>query len=164
MPRYVKKEGIKNKDGTPKITGRPRKEVNVETLINLATIQCTDEEIACVLKISTDTLRDRFAEELKQARNAGKSSLRRVMWKKAIYDENVTMMIWLSKNLLNFSDKHVVESKGEEMENRLIIDFGEIKKPYRNQYAKDVNVAVRSDPQAAKEKIVEVLNGPEGKS
>jgi hypothetical protein len=41
---------------------------------------------------------------IEQGRNEGRMSLRRAMWHKAMNEGNPTMMIWLSKNLLGFSD------------------------------------------------------------
>lgn len=160
---YKKKDGLFKKDGTPLITGRKLKEVDEELLINLATIQCTDEEIANVLKVSLELLHRRFKDKIKAARDIGKSSLRRVMWKKAVYDENTTMMIWLSKNILGYSEKHIVESKNaDNMDKHLVIDFGEIKKPYISEYARQAKAAVDADKAGVKEKLIEAAGGPEG--
>ncbi len=160
---YKKKEGLKKKDGTPLITGRKLKDVDEDLLVELATIQCTDQEIANVLKISLDCLARRFKDKVKSAREAGKSSLRRVMWKKAVYDENTTMMIWMSKNILGYSEKHIVESKhSDNMDKHLVIDFGEIKKPYISEYARQAKAAVDADKAGVKEKLIEAAGGPEG--
>lgn len=160
---YKKKEGLKKKDGTPLITGRKQREIDEKLLVELATIQCTDREIANILNISTDLLHRRFRATIKNAREAGKSSLRRVMWKKAVYDENTTMMIWMSKNILGFSEKHVVESKNaDNMDKHLVIDFGEIKKPYISEYARQAKAAVDADKAGVKEKLIEAAGGPEG--
>jgi hypothetical protein len=98
-PRTDYKFGFGNKaavghDGSN--AGRKLKEVDVDLLASLASIQCTDEEIASVLDISVDTLVKRFYEILHKNRNIGKSSLRRTQWKMA-QDGNPAAAIWLGK-------------------------------------------------------------------
>ena len=82
---------------------RPRLEVDYETIYDLASIHCTDEEIAAMLKISVDTLVLRFTECLKEGRAKGKMSLRR---KQAdlVEQGNATMGIWLGKVYLGQKD------------------------------------------------------------
>lgn len=84
--------------------GRPPKDVDERLLVELARIHCTHEEIASILGISPDTLTRRFAEVIKAARDEGKMSLRRKMWQLAL-DGNTTMLVWISKNELGYSDK-----------------------------------------------------------
>ncbi len=79
--------------------GPPRKPVDAELVGNLAGIGCTMEEISAFAKVSVDTLERRYAEIIKKGRELGKSSLRRMQWKAAEVG-NVTMMIWLGKQLL----------------------------------------------------------------
>lgn len=63
--------------------------------------------------VSEDTLSRRvmekhgisFAEFAEQKRAGGKMSLRRKMYNAAISTGDNTMMIWLSKNILGWSDK-----------------------------------------------------------
>lgn len=83
---------------------RPLKPVDENLLRKLAAIHCNQEEMASVLGVSVDTLHRRFAEQIKDARNEGKMSLRRKMWELAL-GGNVTILIWLSKNELGMSDK-----------------------------------------------------------
>jgi AraC-like DNA-binding protein len=83
---------------------RPKKNIDAEQVEALAGINCTTEEIASVLGCSKDTLERRFAANLKKGRHHGRSSLRRKMWKK-VEDGNITMMIWLSKQMLGYKDK-----------------------------------------------------------
>ena len=79
--------------------GPPRKPVDTELVEGLAGIGCTMEEISAFAKVSVDTLERRYAEIIKKGRELGKSSLRRMQWKAAEVG-NVTMMIWLGKQLL----------------------------------------------------------------
>lgn len=85
--------------------GRPRKEIDMKLVESLANIQCTQEEIACVVGCSVDTLTRQpgFAEIYKKGKETGKSSLRRTQWKLA--KTNTTMAIWLGKQYLGQTDK-----------------------------------------------------------
>lgn len=90
--------------------GRPRKEVNYETVKNLRGIQATDREIAAVLGMSETTFRMRKKEDpllreaLETGEADGKISLRREMWRNAMNGDS-GMQRWLSKNHLGMKDK-----------------------------------------------------------
>lgn len=90
--------------------GRPRKEIDAKLVEQLASIQCTDEEIAAICGVSHDTLLRRknddpvFLEAIEQGRAKGRVSLRRMQWKAATTG-NPTMLIWLGKQLLGQRDK-----------------------------------------------------------
>lgn len=98
---------------------RPRKEINFETLQKLCSICCTKDEICSFFGIHEETLTARIQEEYgigfsdyykKESAN-GAMSLRRAQFKVALGDEkrkippNVTMLIWLGKNILKQSDR-----------------------------------------------------------
>lgn len=91
-------------------TGRPRKEIDLETFKGLCFIQCTITEIAGVLDCSTDTveawclreLEMPFSEAFKKFSAGGKMSLRRAQFKLA--EKNATMAIWLGKQYLGQRD------------------------------------------------------------
>ncbi len=104
----------KNKGGRPKI------EIDLQQLEALAAINCTDEELAAILGVSTDTIGRRkqeegsgFAEVYKRGRGKGKTSLRRLQWE-AAKKGNITMMIWLGKQLLGQKDKGALEHSGPD--------------------------------------------------
>ena len=84
-----------------KANGRPKKELDYNTIEELANIMCTQEEIANILNVSVRTLqRDaEFCRIYKKGMDNGKSSLRRVQWQ-AAQNGNVTMQIWLGKQWL----------------------------------------------------------------
>jgi hypothetical protein len=94
--------------------GRPRKEIDGETLGAVARLQPTMEEIAAFFSLSVNTLKARLddsqelREILEEAKNTGRLSLRRMMWKNAT-NGNTTMQIWLSKQYLNMHDKQVLQ-------------------------------------------------------
>lgn len=83
----------------------------------LAKIQCTEEEIAFVLKCSSRTLRNHavrtqgctFEDYLEQYRADGRMSLRRKQFEIAMSGDK-TLLIWLGKQYLGQSDKQEVAS------------------------------------------------------
>ena len=87
---------------------RPIKEINVDQLEELAAINCSVDEISAVIGIDRRTIQRRYAAALQTGRERGKASLKRMMWKAAV-GGNITMMIWLSKQMLGYTDK--VEEK-----------------------------------------------------
>lgn len=92
--------------------GRPRSEISMELLTELVEIQCTAEECAKVLGVSSDTIDRRlkeegfagFAEFYEKNAEGGKASLRREQWKLA-RNGNATMLVWLGKQWLGQRDK-----------------------------------------------------------
>lgn len=94
--------------------GRPKIEINWETLDSLCGIHCTKFEISSILNCSEDTLERvikkkhgvTFAAYYEQKAASGKSSIRRQQYKTAMAG-NVTMMIWLGKQWLSQTDKIV---------------------------------------------------------
>jgi hypothetical protein len=102
--------------------GRPKKDIDPELVRRMASIQCTTPEIAAALGVSEDTIERRFAGILKVGREHGKTSLRRHMWKAATEKGNITMMIWLSKNILGMTDR--VESNNTHEINAKVTQVG----------------------------------------
>ena len=93
--------------------GRPKFQIDYETVEKLAHIQCTKEEIASFLGCSVDTLdrRPEFAEHYKKGLEGGKMSLRRMQFKLA--EKNSAMAIFLGKQYLG--QKDVVEQQNVEL-------------------------------------------------
>lgn len=98
----------------------PKKiQINWKQVETMASIQCTQEEIASVCGCSLDTLENRcledhkikFSEFFKQKREGGKSSLRRRQW--LLAENNPAMAIFLGKNYLGQRDKQEVEHSGK---------------------------------------------------
>jgi hypothetical protein len=95
---------------SPKL-GRPVKKVDWDQVRKLCYIQCTQGEIADVLKLHLQTLdsaclRDHsmhFCDYYKMHTSEGKASLRRTMYKTAMRG-NPAMQIWLSKNYLGMKE------------------------------------------------------------
>lgn len=99
--------------------GRPPKEINWEEFEKLCAFQCTVIEIASWFAVSEDTLQSAikkhygqtFSGVFKEKRTAGLISLRRKQFEVAL-SGNVTMLIWLGKQLLDQTDK--VEPKEKD--------------------------------------------------
>lgn len=107
---------IKNK------IGRPRLLLDEDQITSLSKINCTMKEIASVMKCSVDTLERGFADIIKRGQEEGKTSLRRHMWI-AAEKGNVTMQIWLSKQLLGMHEPQTNETKDLANHVIKIIDF-----------------------------------------
>lgn len=112
----MKKDVLSNKGG------RPPKDINPKMIEKLASIGCTGDEIAAVLDCCRDTLYARFSDSLKKGQDKAKATLRRLQWQSAI-SGNVTMQIWLGKNMLGQSSKHEIKSLDEQVIQ--VIHFGE---------------------------------------
>tara|TARA_R110000787_G_scaffold17831_3_gene55227 strand:+ start:396 stop:743 length:348 start_codon:yes stop_codon:yes gene_type:complete len=100
-------------DTQEKVKGRPKIEVDVNILKNLCEIQCTVKEMAWVLGVSTDTLNRNYADIISAGKAQGKVALRRAQWRNAMEKNNVTMQIWLGKNILNQTDSPLDEEAGQ---------------------------------------------------
>jgi len=107
---------------TPEITGnvqvegeevkksrKPRKEIDREVVIKLARLHCNQQDIARWFGVDKNTIAKRFGTEIELARQETKAKLRRKMLEEAM-NGNTTMLIWLSKNMLGFSDNGPVEN------------------------------------------------------
>ena len=102
-----KRKSDKNMNRTQsshKAVGRPRINIDLDILGNLASIGCTQEEIASVVGVSARTLQRNFADIIDRFKNKGKASLRKKMYEKAMKG-NDKLMIWLSKQYLNMTDR-----------------------------------------------------------
>lgn len=92
-----------------KRVGRPKKVIDMHQLEELCRIQCTEEEIAAVLGVSTEWLRYQkknktFFAVMQAGRERGKESLRRKQYDLAMSGDRV-MLIWLGKQILGQADK-----------------------------------------------------------
>lgn len=95
---------------------RPKLKIDVGELERLATLQCTDEEIAAYLGISVRTLQRRLQiaklrELVDAARAKGRASVRRILFRLA-NSGNVAAAIFLAKNLLGYRDVVNTEHTG----------------------------------------------------
>jgi len=102
------------------MAGRPKKQIDYQAVEKLASIQCTQEEIANFLELSVRTLQrdDEFCRIYKKGQDNGKMSLRRIQYKLA--EKNPTMAIWLGKQYLRQRDNIEVE---HDMQNGILNDL-----------------------------------------
>jgi hypothetical protein len=84
---------------------RPRLKIDSKLVKSLAGIHCTTDEIAIVCGVSKDTIERRCMKELEAGRAEGRASLRRLQWAQA-QKGNVSMLIWLGKQILGQKDRH----------------------------------------------------------
>jgi hypothetical protein len=93
--------------------GRPKFKIDYNTVLKLASIFCTQEEIAAVLGCSVDTLQrdSEFCGVYKKGLETAKASLRRKQF--ALAEKNPAMAIFLGKNYLGQVDKQDIEHSGD---------------------------------------------------
>lgn len=87
----LKKDGTAGKKG-----GAPKKELDEDLILKLASILCTVEEIAEICGCCKDVLERRYMHILEKGRAEGRSSLRRAQYQLAMQG-NPAMLIWLGK-------------------------------------------------------------------
>lgn len=99
---------------------RPKKEIDYTTVEKLASIQCTQEEIANFLEISVRTLQrdEEFCRIFKKGQDNGKMSLKRYQFKLA--EKNTAMAIWLGKQYLGQRDN--IDIGGEQIQRVTIVN------------------------------------------
>lgn len=93
--------------------GRPKKKIDYDMAGKLASIMCTQEEIASIFEVDVRTLQrdEEFCRVFKTGKDKGRMSLRRIQWKHA--ETNPAMAIWLGKQYLGQRDT-VEEATDEE--------------------------------------------------
>ena len=98
--------------------GRKAVKIDLAELEKLASLQCTDEEIACFFRVSTRTIERRkkkpaFAEAMERGRAKGRMSVRRALYSQAA-NGNIAATIFLAKNLLGYKDYFSNEHSGPD--------------------------------------------------
>jgi hypothetical protein len=95
--------------------------LDYELAHKLARMSCTNEEISACLNVSASYFYDllkrdpELSDMIQKGRAEGRASLRRVQWQKAL-EGNVTMLIWLGKQLLGQHDMSRTEVTGKDGE------------------------------------------------
>lgn len=98
MPPGKKKQTTQDPKPTPSPRiGRPPKDIDPDLVGRLAGIGCTNTEIATVVGCDQDTITNRFSEIVAQGRDKARVSLRHSMYRAAVEDKNVKMMIHLAE-------------------------------------------------------------------
>ena len=97
---------------------RPKSEIDLDELEKLCAMQCTDQEIASILGVSTRTIErrrkvQRFREAMERGKAKGRVSVRRNLFRLAT-SGNLGANIFLAKNLLGYKDVVSNEHSGPE--------------------------------------------------
>ena len=111
-------------DETKTGPGRPKVEIDKEQLVKLAKLGANNVEIADFFNCSESVIRKRFNDVLKQSRSHLKMRLRQAMLDSAIHKGNVVAQIWMSKNLLGFTDSG---PKDEQEDDNKVLPWAEDK-------------------------------------
>ena len=92
---------------------RPKKyKIDTEQVKKLATLGCTNKEMADFFGCSADLLEKSYSEFLTKGRAEQKMRLRQLQWR-ACENGNVSMLIFLGKNMLGQQDR-IEETQLEE--------------------------------------------------
>ena len=102
-PKQLKEKTV---EGLEIGRGEFRNIVPPEEVQKLASIGCTDREIAAFFDVKEDTLRRNFAEEITKGREYTKTRLRMNMFR-AADNLHPAVLIFLAKNILGMSDSPV---------------------------------------------------------
>jgi len=88
---------------------RPKKyNLDTDQIKKLATLGCTNKEIADFFGCSADLLEKSYSEFLTKGRAEQKLRLRQLQWKSA-EKGNIVMQIWLGKQILGQSENTIKE-------------------------------------------------------
>lgn len=121
--------------------GKPKFQIDYETVKRLAAVMATDEEIAAFIGCSPDTLwraGKAYQDAKQEGRQNGMINLRRMQFDTA-KSKNPTMLIWLGKQYLGQKDKSEIEHSGN------------VGRPYEGMSADDLRELLRDRRNAKKE-------------
>ena len=109
-------KGNPGRGGKQPGAGRPPVGIDKGELEKLCSLQCTQDEIAAYFKVSRRTIETYAQKEdyrpiFEQARELGKISVRRKQYQ-LLEQGNVTMAIWLGKQVLGQKDRYDVGHGG----------------------------------------------------
>lgn len=94
--------------GRPGYTGHKTSKINENDVYKLATMLCTNDEIAAFFGVTAETIEQNFLPLIQKGRENGRASLRRMQWLSA-QEGNVSMQIFLGKSLLKQRDWGAIE-------------------------------------------------------
>ena len=94
--------------------GENKKVVSPKTVEDLAALWCDYKEIAEMVGVNVETLKYNFSDYIIKGRNQTKQGLRKAQLKAAM-GGNITMQIWLGKNILGQSDNPATNGGDEPL-------------------------------------------------
>ena len=103
--------------------GRPKIELDERQIRELASMGCPLTEIASVMGVHVDTIRDNYSKAIDEGRECGKTSLRRAQWKLAL-SGNSQMLIWLGR--FHLSQREEINFTSSEPEVRQLLEQWEV--------------------------------------
>lgn len=115
--------------------GENKTVIDPEEVRKLAELHCTIKEIAEYFGTTADTISYHFTDIITKAKISTKNSLRRAQLKVAL-DGNVTMLIWLGKQMLG-------QSETKASDNNEILPWNE--EPQEEQVANEVDETATND-------------------
>lgn len=97
-------------------------------VVSLAKLGCSDKEIADVVQIGEDTLKNRMRDAIDEGRSNMRASLRKAQIEAAIVEKNPTMLIWLGKCYLGQREpkKEIEHSGGVTVEKVVFYDESKV--------------------------------------
>jgi DNA-binding CsgD family transcriptional regulator len=98
--RKEPKWGTVTKEGLVVGTGKNRRVVPPDEVLDLARLHCTYKEMSEFFGINVETLKYNFSDIIAKGRSETKQALRKAQIKLAL-SGNATMLIWLGKNILD---------------------------------------------------------------
>ena len=113
-PRKDPKWGEVTKQGLLVGRGANKKVVAPDEVYKLASLGCSVEEMSEWFGVNRETLKYNFSEYIDQGRAEIKQKLRNAQMTAAL-NGNVTMLIWLGKNLLGQSDNPINRNDNEPL-------------------------------------------------
>jgi len=112
----------------PKKPGRKLIDIDAKQVEALASYGCTVTEIAAFFDCNETTIRKRFSENLIKGKESGKIRLRQKQYEVAM-SGNVSMLIWLGKQVLGQADKQDIEHSSSKINPLQIIVSNNGSKP-----------------------------------
>lgn len=104
-------------------TGTGRKKIIIEwdKVNHYLTCGCLGTQVAAKIGVSADTLYDRvkeefgvdFSEYMRQKREIGEVLVKEAQFDEAVRQRNISMLIWVGKQMLGQSEKQEVKHQGQ---------------------------------------------------
>ena len=85
--------------------GENKRIIDIEEVKKLASLHLTYKDMAEFFGCKENTFRDNFRSVVEQSRQTTKQRLMEAMLESAIVKQNPTILVWVSKNLLNWTDQ-----------------------------------------------------------
>ena len=81
--------------------------INIDEVKKLAALHLTYKDMAKFFGCKENTFRDNFRSIVEQSRQTTKQRLMEAMLESAIVKQNPTILVWVSKNILNWTDQPI---------------------------------------------------------